>query len=41
VDRPGKLATDTTSTGGSSYVYDADGNLVVRRDPGQTTLFVR
>ncbi|QUQ67855.1 RHS repeat domain-containing protein [Kutzneria sp. CA-103260] len=36
----GKLATDTTSSGGSSYVYDADGNLVVRRDPGQTTLFV-
>ncbi|MFI9388576.1 RHS repeat-associated core domain-containing protein [Kutzneria sp. NPDC052558] len=36
----GKLATDTTSTGGSSYVYDADGNLVVRRDPGQTTLFI-
>jgi RHS repeat-associated protein len=36
----GKVATDTTATGGSSYVYDADGNLVVRRDPGQTTLFV-
>ncbi|MFC0432206.1 RHS repeat-associated core domain-containing protein [Kutzneria buriramensis] len=35
----GKLATDTTATGGSSYVYDADGNLIVRRDPGKTTFF--
>lgn len=35
----GKLATDTTSTGLSSYVYDADGNLIVRRDPGKTTFF--
>jgi RHS repeat-associated protein len=36
----GKLATDTTATGGSSYVYDASGNLIVRRDPGKTTIFV-
>jgi RHS repeat-associated protein len=36
----GQLATDTTSTGGSSYVYDASGNLIVRRDPGKTTIFV-
>jgi RHS repeat-associated protein len=36
----GQLDKDTTSTGGSSYVYDAAGNLVVRRDPGKTTIFV-
>ena len=34
-----KLATDVTSAGTSSYVYDTDGKLVVRRDPGQTTFF--
>jgi RHS repeat-associated protein len=39
-DTLGHLSTDTTATGGSSYVYDAAGNLVVRRDPGQTTLFL-
>ncbi|MBB2939394.1 RHS repeat-associated protein [Amycolatopsis bartoniae] len=35
----GKLATDATTNGMTSYVYDADGNPIVRRDPGQTTLF--
>jgi len=35
----GQLATDTTAAGVSSYVYDAAGNLLIRRDPGQTTLF--
>ena len=35
-----QLATDTTSTGSTSYIYDTNGNLVIRRDPGQTTLFV-
>jgi RHS repeat-associated protein len=39
-DTLGHLSSDTTAAGGSSYVYDADGNLVVRRDPGQTTLFL-
>ncbi|QUQ71911.1 large secreted protein [Kutzneria sp. CA-103260] len=39
-DTLGHLSTDTTATGGSSYVYGADGNLVVRRDPGRTTLFL-
>ncbi|MFC0547873.1 RHS repeat-associated core domain-containing protein [Kutzneria chonburiensis] len=35
----GKLANDTTATGGSAYVYDADGNLIVRHDPGKVTFF--
>jgi RHS repeat-associated protein len=29
-----------SSAGGTSYVYDADGTLLLRRDPGATTLFV-
>ncbi|MFC9692237.1 phospholipase A2 [Kribbella sp. NPDC056951] len=29
-----------TSVGGSSYVYDADGQPLIRRDSGSTTLFV-
>lgn len=36
----GKLGGDTTSAGASTYLYDADGNLLVRRDPGSTTLFL-
>jgi RHS repeat-associated protein len=35
----GKLATDQTSTGTTSYVYDYAGNLLVQRDPGTTTTF--
>jgi RHS repeat-associated protein len=35
----GKLATLTSAAGASSYVYDADGNLVIRRDPGSVTFF--
>ena len=35
-----RLTNDTTATGGTSYLYDADGDLVVRRDPGKTTIFV-
>jgi RHS repeat-associated protein len=35
-----KLATDTTTAGTSNYVYDASGNLLVRHDPGETTLFL-
>jgi RHS repeat-associated protein len=34
-----KLATDVTSNGTTSYVYDTSGNLILRRDPGQTTFF--
>jgi RHS repeat-associated protein len=36
----GKLASDSTSSGTTTYVYDASGNLLVRRDPGQTTVFI-
>jgi RHS repeat-associated protein len=36
----GKLATDTTSAGKTSYVYDADGNVLLEKDPGQTTLYL-
>ncbi|MGW1875658.1 RHS repeat-associated core domain-containing protein [Streptomyces sp. NPDC001975] len=36
----GKLATDTTSAGTTSYLYGTDGNLVLRTDPGQATLFL-
>ncbi|MEC3996358.1 RHS repeat-associated core domain-containing protein [Actinacidiphila sp. DG2A-62] len=30
--------TATEASGGTSYVYDADGNQLLRRDPGMTTL---
>ncbi|MFC4036691.1 RHS repeat-associated core domain-containing protein [Streptomyces polygonati] len=36
----GKLATDTTSSGTTSYLYDADGALVLRTDPNQATLLI-
>ncbi|WP_405559883.1 RHS repeat-associated core domain-containing protein [Streptomyces canus] len=36
----GKLATDTTSGGATSYLYDAAGGLVLRTDPGKATLFI-
>lgn len=36
----GKLATDTTSAGTTTYLYDTDGNQVLRTDPGQATLFL-
>jgi len=35
----GKLATDTTPAGTTSYVYDADSNLLLQKDPGQTTFY--
>lgn len=35
-----QLATDTTTAGTTSYLYDAGGDLVLRTDPGQATLFV-
>jgi RHS repeat-associated protein len=34
----GDLDTDTTAAGTTGYVYDADGNLVLRGDPGHTTV---
>ena len=36
----GKLDSDTTSAGTTNYVYDADGNLIVQRDPGQSTAYL-
>jgi RHS repeat-associated protein len=36
----GKLATDQTAAGTTTYVYDADGNLLARRDPTATTLYL-
>jgi len=36
----GKLASDQTSSGTTSYVYDTAGNLIVQRDPGQTTFYM-
>ncbi|MEU6217225.1 polymorphic toxin-type HINT domain-containing protein [Streptomyces sp. NPDC047022] len=36
----GKLSTDTTTAGGTSYLYDSDGNLVLRTDPSTATLFI-
>ncbi|MFE2282591.1 RHS repeat-associated core domain-containing protein [Streptomyces sp. NPDC059443] len=36
----GKLASATTSAGTSTYVYDAAGNRLARKDPGKTTLYV-
>ena len=35
-----QLASDVTVSGNTTYVYDAGGALLVRRDPGQTTLFL-
>jgi RHS repeat-associated protein len=33
-------ATPTQSAGTTTYVYDADGNQLLRRDPGKTTLTI-
>ena len=39
-DRERRLAATEDATGKTSYVYDADGNRLVRRDPGGTTLYL-
>jgi RHS repeat-associated protein len=36
----GRLAKATDKTGTTSYVYDADGNRLLRRDPAGTTLYL-
>jgi RHS repeat-associated protein len=36
----GELASDQTSNGTTSYAYDVSGNLIVQRDPGQTTFYM-
>jgi YD repeat-containing protein len=41
-DTEGRLAEVVTAganAGSTKYVYDADGNQLIRRDPGKTTLF--
>jgi RHS repeat-associated protein len=35
-----RLASVTTPEGATSYVYDADGNQLVRSDPAKTTLYL-
>ncbi|MEO6701731.1 MAG: type IV secretion protein Rhs, partial [Jatrophihabitantaceae bacterium] len=35
-----RTASVTSPTGSSSYVNDADGNLLVRHDPGSTTVYL-
>jgi RHS repeat-associated protein len=39
-DEENHLATDTGSAGATSYVYDADGHVLVRHDPGSSTLYL-
>ncbi|MCF1512363.1 polymorphic toxin-type HINT domain-containing protein [Streptomyces glomeratus] len=34
-----QVDTDGSSSATTKYLYDADGNQLIRRDPGQTTLF--
>ena len=36
----GKLATDTTGTGTTSYTYDGGGGLLMAKDPTTTTLYL-
>lgn len=36
----GRLASASTSAGTSTYVYDAAGNRLARKDPGKTTLYL-
>jgi RHS repeat-associated protein len=38
-DDQGLLASISSTAGETSYVYDADGTQLIRRDPGSTTLF--
>ncbi|MFI5868419.1 RHS repeat-associated core domain-containing protein [Streptomyces sp. NPDC051546] len=35
----GRLATNTTNAGTSTYIYDPTGNRLARKDPGKTTLY--
>jgi RHS repeat-associated protein len=39
-DQQGRTSSATSSGGTSGYLYDADGNLLIRRDPGSTTLYL-
>ncbi|WP_184920970.1 RHS repeat-associated core domain-containing protein [Saccharothrix ecbatanensis] len=39
-DKENRLDTVTSPEGTTKYVYDADGNQLIRRDPGKTTLYL-
>jgi RHS repeat-associated protein len=39
-DPQGLTSSVTSSVGTSSYLYDADGSLLIERDPGTTTLYL-
>ncbi|MEN3356312.1 MAG: hypothetical protein V7637_294, partial [Mycobacteriales bacterium] len=39
-DAENRLATVATPAGTSGYVYDADGNVLLRHDPGSSTLYL-
>ena len=39
-DQRGHTSSVTSGGGTSGYLYDADGNLLVQRDPGSTTLYL-
>lgn len=39
-DDAGELAAVTGASNGSSYIYDADGTLLLQKDPGTTTLYL-
>lgn len=39
-DREGHLDSSTDSAGTNTYVYDADGNRIIRRDPAGKTLYL-
>ena len=38
-DDAGRLSSVTSSAGTTSYLYDADGKLLIEQDPGRHTLF--
>ncbi|MCO6007030.1 polymorphic toxin type 43 domain-containing protein [Actinoallomurus purpureus] len=39
-DDTGQLTAVTGTSGGSGYIYDADGQLLLQKDPGKTTLYL-
>ncbi|MER5703810.1 RHS repeat-associated core domain-containing protein [Micromonospora sp. NPDC002296] len=39
-DPEGHLETSTDATGATTYIYDADGNRLIRRDPAGKTLYL-
>lgn len=39
-DQRGRTSSVTSGGGTSAYLYDADGSLLIQRDPGRTTLYL-